>query len=471
MFRSILITSRPVLLLVACLFVRTSVLAAELVITPSVQPVEDYPSGAPIPSAQNAPSSKDFSTISVNWLNRVIATEYRRSHPKEENVALFLDDAARYFKSAQEQVRVQLNARGEELERMGCTDPGFQLMAGIVQKDAKKKENLLRLAIAGFPRTGYARFLIVMAATNLGKSLQDRKGDAQEISEADRIALEALRNGLDAESFHENEMTALRFRLCSESTESLLRRRPLEVVEVFKQATNLPAWIRELGQGRGYARAAWVARTDGWSSEVTEVGWEGWRQNLAKAREHFTKAWELNPKDPAAAAYMIEVTMGDSGNKQEMRRWFDRAVAAEMDCWEAYRSLMWALRPRWHGSHEEMLQFGDECLRTGRFDTCVPHYYQMIVDDISEEEQDHRAIYQRPEIIRNYKLALTRYLDTPDMPVVASYAYTTAAILDYQEGNLSGARTHMEAIQLQPSRIVGAGLREDLPKMMKALFP
>jgi hypothetical protein len=95
----------------------------------------------------------------------------------------------------------------------------------------------------------------------------------------------------------------------------------------------------------------------------------------------------------------------------------------------------------------------------------------MIVDDISEEERDHRTIYQRPEIIRNYKLALTRYLETPDMPVTAPYAHTTAAILDYQDGNLAAARTHMEAILFQPSRTVGVGLREDIPKMMKALFP
>jgi hypothetical protein len=57
------------------------------------------------------------------------------------------------------------------------------------------------------------------------------------------------------------------------------------------------------------------------------------------------------------------------------------------------------------------------------------------------------------------------------MPVTASYAHTTAAILDYQEGNLAGARTLMEAIQFRFSPTVGVGLREDIPEMMKALFP
>ena len=423
----------------------------------------------PIPNAQDAPSSNQFSVIYAAWTNRVIVGEYRRSHPEDANVPAFLSDAARYLWKGNEQARKQLSSRGEELERAGNTDPAFQLMAGIVQNDAEKKEKLLRLAITGFPKTHYSRFLLFTAAANFGKSLQDRKADTREIAEADRIALEALGDGLNMESFHADEMPALRWRLCSESTESLLRRRGSEVAEIFKQATNVPDWIRELGQGRGYLRAAWTARTGDWADEVTEAGWAGWRQNLAKAREHFTKAWELNPKDPAAAAYMIEVAMGDGGDKQEMRRWFDRSVAAEMDYWEAYRSLMWALRPRWHGSHEEMLQFGDECLRTGRFDTCVPYYYLMTVDEISSEERDHKAIYQRPEVNRNFRLALDRYLETADMPLSLTYAHTTAAILDYQSGNLSGARTHMAAIQFQPDLKVGAGLLEDLPTMMRAI--
>lgn len=443
--------------------------AGQLVTTRSVGPVSDYPSGSPIPAAPGAPSSNHFSVIYAAWTSRVIVEEYRRSNPEDRNVSAFLGDAARYLWQANEQVRKQLSIRGEELERMGCTDPVFQLMAGTVQSDARKKEKLLRLAISGFPKTAYSRFLFFIAAASLGKSLEERKAVAAEVAEADRLALEGLRDGLNMESFHADEMPALRWRLNSQSMESLLRRRGSEVADVFKQATNVPDWIRELGQGRGYLRAAWMARTGDWAHEVTEAGWAGWRQNLGKAREHLTKAWELNPKDPAAASYMIEVAMGDGGGKQEMRRWFDRSVAAQMDWWEAYRGLMWALRPRWHGSHEEMLQFGDECLRTDRFDTCVPYYYLMIVDEISSEERDHKAIYQRPEISRNFRLALDRYLETPDMPLSLTYAHTTAAILDYQSGNLSGARTHMTAIQFQANREVGAGLLEDLPQMMKAI--
>jgi hypothetical protein len=452
------------------LIFRTVVPAAELAITPSTEPVSGYPSGSPIPRAQDAPSTDHFAVIYTAWTNRVIVGEYRRVHPEDRNVPEFLGQASRYLWLADEPTRKVLSSRGEDLERMGCIDPAFQLMAGIVQGDVSKKEKLFRLAITGFPKTDYSRFLLFITAAGLGKSLEERKADAAEIAEVDRVALEALREGLNMESFHADEMPALRWRLTSESTENLLRRRGPEVADIFQHATNLPEWLREFGQGRGRLRAAWIARTGGWASEVPEAGWTGWQQNLGKARAHFTKAWELNPSDPAAAAYMIEVAMGDGGDKQEMRRWFDKSVAAQMDYWAAYRSLMWALRPRWHGSHAEMLQFADECLRTGRFDTCVPYYYLMTVDDISSEERDHKAIYQRPEISRNIRLALEHYFATPTMPITLTYAHTTAAVLEYKSGDLTGARAHMAVIQFQPSRTVGAGLSEEIPAMMKAVL-
>ena len=91
------------------------------------------------------------------------------------------------------------------------------------------------------------------------------------------------------------------------------------------------------------------------------------------------------------------------------------------------------------------------------------------MDEIASEERDHKAIYQRPEINRNFRLGLDRYLDSPDMPLSLTYAHTTAAILDYKSGNLTGARTHMAAIQFQPDYKVGSGLLDDIPNMMKAV--
>jgi hypothetical protein len=129
------------------------------------------------------------------------------------------------------------------------------------------------------------------------------------------------------------------------------------------------------------------------------------------------------------------------------------------------------LRPRWHGSHEEMLMFGDELLRTGRFDVCVPFWYFKVVADIASEQSDPKAIYERPEIAGNMKLALDTYLATRDSPLAVSYAHTVSAILDFKAGNLAAAKSHMAAIQFKPDQNVDAGLKEDLSKMMRSISP
>jgi hypothetical protein len=436
----------------------------------SAGPVEDYPAGLPFPAVANTPVGIDFGLVFAAWSKGVMVDTYQRLHPGDASVLAFVRDGALYLQGGNESVRAELSHRADQLNLAATSDdPVVHFLTGVVDAHAIKREDLYRRSLAGLAQSNYSRFLVFMVAANLGKSLQDRNADPADIALADRRALEALRQGLNAESFHGDESSALRWRLDAPSADSLFKRQALALIEIFEQAQAVPEWVREFGEGRGYLAAAWQARTDGWSSEVSEAGWEGWKRNLAKARQHFTKAWELNPRDPAAATYMIEVTMGDGGGKKELRAWFDRAVASQMDFFDAYRSLIWALRPRWSGSHEEMLLFGDECLGTGRFDTCVPFYYFKVVADIASEESDVKEIYERPEIAGNLKLALESYLSTRDSPLAVSYAHTVAAILDFKSGNLEAAKSHMAAIQFKPDPNVDAGLKGDLSKLVRSI--
>ena len=444
--------------------------AASLSFVPSVTAVEEYPAGRPIPTAPDTPTGRNFGPIARAWSQRMIVGAYQRIHPGETVNLPFVRDAAAYLQGGTERDRIELTARADQLNLLiGDDDPMVRFLAAVVSSNASFKENNFRRATKDLKASGYHPFLLFLAAANLGKSFQDRKGNAGEIAMADQIALEALERGLDVESFHGEESSVLRCRLEAPSFDGLFRRQPQRLIEIFAKARALPEWITEFAQGKGYLAAAWIARGDGYASEVTEAGWQGWERNLATARQHFTRSWELNPRDPAAATYMIEVAMGDHGGKPEIRAWFDRAVAAQMDYFDAYRSMIWALRPRWSGSHEEMLMFGDELLRTGRFDTCVPFYYFKVVADIASEDSDAKAIYGRPEIAGNLKLALERYLTTRDSPVSVSYAHTVSAILDFKAGNLEAAKGHLAAIQFKPDPNVDAGLKEDLSKLMRSI--
>jgi Domain of unknown function (DUF4034) len=131
-------------------------------------------------------------------------------------------------------------------------------------------------------------------------------------------------------------------------------------------------------EGEWQIQAAWQDRGDDWASKVTAKGWQGFADHLAKARIALVQAWDLDPKITETATAMIHVSMGES-NPEEMRTWFDRAVAMRFDDADAYDSYIYGIYPRWLGNREALMGFADECAATERYDTQVPLKYFLIL--------------------------------------------------------------------------------------------
>ncbi len=458
----------PVRLVAGLLLVKASLLFAQPLLLLDADPLQNYPRGEPIPKGQQIRRNEQVTDNYRRWVDRVMVQPYRAAHPDDREGSELLAATVTVLWRQGSAPRAQFLAAVDQRAADGSSDPILDLLAGVQANDPSRKEQYLRRAMTAFPATHYSTFLYFMAAANLAKTLSERHAAADEIAPIDLLALQSLADSLSA-SFTADETPALLWRLGSGSTTSLLKRRGRELATIFEQAANLPGWIRELKEGEAYLAAAWSARTDGWAHEVTEAGWQGWYLNLSRARQHLTRAWELNPNHPQAASEMIEVAMGEGAPKAELRQWFDRSVAAQLDYFDAYRAMIWALRPRWGGSHEEMLAFGDECLATERYDTCVPNYYFKVVQDVASEEPNPKNIYEQPEIIGKLNRTLERYLATPNTPLSETYGHTLAAILEYRRGDLIAARSHMAAIQYRPNSAIGPGVAEDIGPMMQAL--
>jgi len=67
-----------------------------------------------------------------------------------------------------------------------------------------------------------------------------------------------------------------------------------------------------------------------------------------------------------------------------------------MDYEPAYDAYLMYLRPRWHGSTEEMYEFGLECLKTKRFDTETPMWFFHTLLWINEDLAGDPAYWRRP---------------------------------------------------------------------------
>ena len=66
--------------------------ATPLVITPSTEPVDEYPAGQAIPTS-GVPTLKQLYPMYAAWANRLIVDEYRHLHPEDTENLAFLSDA------------------------------------------------------------------------------------------------------------------------------------------------------------------------------------------------------------------------------------------------------------------------------------------------------------------------------------------------------------------------------------------
>jgi hypothetical protein len=122
--------------------------------------------------------------------------------------------------------------------------------------------------------------------------------------------------------------------------------------------------LRLLLRGNFWLTYGWEARTTAFAPAVPAGGFEALEERLEVAREALNEAWRLRPDDARAANYLLSIEKSVGGDRATMELWFDRAMKADGDDYEAcFTKLDW-LDPKWHGSVEEMLAFGRACRAT-----------------------------------------------------------------------------------------------------------
>lgn len=125
-------------------------------------------------------------------------------------------------------------------------------------------------------------------------------------------------------------------------------------------------------QGLFLISHAWDARGSGTADTVTPEGSRLMVERLVAAKDALTKAWKLEPNNWHAANGMITVCMGLSLDREEMERWFERAMKANPDNYAACTAKLMYLSPKWHGTVQEYLSFAWKCVRTENGDGFLP---------------------------------------------------------------------------------------------------
>jgi hypothetical protein len=229
-----------------------------------------------------------------------------------------------------------------------------------------------------------------------------------------------------------------------------------------------PEWVKLTLEGWAETELAWLERSSKWAGDVTRAQWQGFAAHLKLARDLLAKSNRVRPDRPEAASAMIRVCMGENVAITETRAWFDRAVSAQFDYAPAYSGLMWAYRPRWAGSHDLMLAFGNACADTKRFDTMVPSRLMSACIDITGEVGQPQPVF-RHKAARESLIAISQgYLDAPDAaPQIRHMRTSNAAmcawladddVLALRALKAAGGRLHSVTVQY----LNGMMLHEDM---------
>jgi hypothetical protein len=282
------------------------------------------------------------------------------------------------------------------LEALGCDDPLVAWLRGVTldglhdRRGAERWEAraLFEKALAGVKVTPYPRAIARCIAADLYASRAQSWGIETRRYGAAADELRFFTESLSDGSYRPEESIVLVGILRSNA--DLLQRDPDAVADAVAKAPWTEEWVKRLFSGARHVALAWKARGHAFSDDVTEEGRRKFGQELRLTGRDIDRALSLKPDRPEPAVEMMEVALGAEAD-QDPRAWFDRAVTARMDYWQAYETLLNALRPRWYGSYEKMLAFGREASATKRFDTYVPLFLMRAVQDIERDSSEEAA--------------------------------------------------------------------------------
>jgi len=173
-------------------------------------------------------------------------------------------------------------------------------------------------------------------------------------------------------------------------------------------AAGAPANIRALSRGNFLSDWAWTARGDEWAKEVTPEGWRLMKERLDAAQKVLEDAEEAFPEDPGLPTQLLTVELGQGIGKYRMERLFNKAVTLDPGNYQAYSRKMYYLQPRWHGSPQEVVEFGAACIDSGRWSDKIPLVFIEGMDLMADQDE---RLYENQKVWEAVHSVYQQYLE------------------------------------------------------------
>ena len=170
-------------------------------------------------------------------------------------------------------------------------------------------------------------------------------------------------------------------------------------------------------KGRFFRSYAWTARGCDWSKNVKDEAWPLFYERLKKAESILVPAIEKYPNDPYLPTVMLIIILGEEADRNTMEYYFKKAITADPHYYRAYLQKLIYLEPRWYGTPKDVLDYGEECIKTGDWEHKVPYIMALGIYDLTTT--DLEKVFQNEQLWKIteyvYKEYLKRYPNSIQM--------------------------------------------------------
>lgn len=369
-----------------------------------------------------------------------------------------------YYGGAQTVATAKLQELADKLvSSANCDDPLVLTATAVTGPELHESIYRLERALKDFGDSRYRAYPQFYATVVLANDVRDDPGRVEVL---DATALALFKKAFHDGSFRPQDQPELAEILVNGWGYNFFTRKGAVIASIAQKAGKPYEWLGLVLEGEHEVVQAWRSRGGGYGNTVSQASWQAFETHSEAAQDSFTRAWTLRPDLPLAPERMVYVAMGISG-LEEMRLWFDRTTAAQIDYPRAWTDMRWGLRPRWHGSLESMRALGVAAINTRRFDTDVPRkFFDVVTDMESESHMPYgQHIYGREDIWPQFQQMYEGYLAAPSETNLIEGWRTSFSVVAYLAGHYDVARKQLEKLKWRPLQNSLEGWDQDLSLM------
>lgn len=343
---------------------------------------------------------------------------------------------------------IQLYREAQALIEQGCKDPivfAFHATSMAAGQALELARNSVDQALPALNNTKHHP-IRKAAAWNLRSevlSRVDKKASSEAFEQFVALALEACHRADMSDS--ECAWIAGKIAATLETRENLPHFKV--VVESLQASKDADPWLREYLTGVFEIKYAWSIRGTAGAARVGDAQWQGFEQHLTLAYDALARSIELRPHLADPMRQMITIAMaGHTPPGMGVHYWLKRATDIHPDDDFAFRRALFALRPRWGGSYDQMLQLGLDSAATKQYGTLIPRWLGDSVVAVMEDMEDFDTVWRTKSVYKPLREALLGCLQHPAHAYEANTLKTELACAAARAGFLQHAREILDSL-------------------------